>query len=267
MDPLTRVAELEEDFLKIVEETAHWALRQRAEFDNADIEYKGRNDLVSDIDRKAENMLVEKLSALLPGSGFLTEEDVTQNVSRDFTWVVDPLDGTTNYVHGLPLYTVSVALKHQGELVMGCVAEPNLRETFSAILGSGAKLNGEKLQVSKTRNLENALLATGFPYQDFSQLASYLELLYRFLSATRGVRRLGSAALDLAYTAAGRFDSFFEYGLKEWDVAAGALIVEEAGGRVSCWKNTGDFVGERTIIASNGMLHEPMLRKIEKVFW
>jgi myo-inositol-1(or 4)-monophosphatase len=266
MEKFTRAAGLEKDLATITRETAQWALEQRAGFSQARVEFKGRNDLVSDIDRQAEDMLVAKLRNLFPEAGFLTEEDVTENVHKNYTWVIDPLDGTTNFVHGLPLFTVSVALKYHREVVLGCVSEPNLDETFTAVAGGGARLNGNEIGVSSTETLTNALLATGFPYQDFSQLGSYLELLYRFLSEARGVRRLGSAALDLAYTAAGRFDGFFEYGLNEWDVAAGALIVKEAGGHVTCWKDTSAFVRDRTILATNSDLHPAMLKHIGKVF-
>ncbi|TVR83682.1 MAG: inositol monophosphatase [Saprospirales bacterium] len=266
MEKFSRGSELENPLSKIVSDTALWIRNEAVNFDSASVEFKGRNDLVSDIDRKAQEMLVVKLAKLMPGSGFLTEEDITEDEIKEFTWVIDPLDGTTNYVHGLPIFSVSVSLKLQDRVVMGAIAEPNLNEVFTAYLGGGARLNGRPIRTSKTVEIGSALIATGFPYRDFSQLGSYLELLNYFLVKTRGVRRLGSAAIDLAYTAAGRFDGFYEYGLNEWDVSAGTLILSEAGGKVSCWNDSPQFVTNKTILATNSHLHNDMLKVIRKVF-
>lgn len=266
MEKFSNGSKLEKPLSKIVVEVANWVREQALDFDSARVEFKGNNDLVSHVDQKAQQMLVEKLSGLLPGSGFLTEEDITEDEIRQYTWVIDPLDGTTNYVHGLPVFSVSVSLKQEDRIVLGAIAEPNLNEVFTAFLGGGARLNGKPIRTSVTSALKDALLATGFPYYDYSRLESYLELLKQFILSTRGVRRFGSAAVDLAYTAVGRFDGFYEYGLNEWDVSAGALILTEAGGKVSCWNDSPQFVETKTILATNSHLHWEMLREIKKVF-
>lgn len=265
MDLFDKGPELEPKLAKICIEIGNWIKSQKNELSPDEIESKGHNDLVSYVDREAETQLVKKLQELFP-AGVITEEDITQNRVSEYTWIIDPLDGTTNFIHGLPAYAVSVALKYEEQYVLAAVAEPNMGEVFTAYKGGGARMNGSTIKVSDTPVLKDSLLATGFPYQDFSQLGSYLELLNRLLYETRGVRRFGSAALDLVYTAIGRFDAFYEYGLKEWDVAAGSLIVEEAGGIVSSWENTSNYAESKTILATNGHIHEMMLKSIRKVF-
>ena len=258
-------AQLENELGETVKNVAEWIKSQNASFQLDQVEKKGHNDLVSYVDLEAEKKLTRALSQIFQ-AGFITEEKTTENTESEYTWVIDPLDGTTNFVHGLPLFTVSVALKKGNQYVLGAVAEPNLNELFTAHKGGGARLNGQPIKVSDVNLQADSLLATGFPYQDFGRLGSYLELLYALINKTRGIRRLGSAALDLVYTAMGRFDGFYEYGLNEWDVAAGALIVEEAGGKVSCWQDTDQFIQTKTILATNGHIHDDMVRSIRKVF-
>jgi myo-inositol-1(or 4)-monophosphatase len=232
---------------------------ERDRFSIEDVETKGHtNDLVSYVDRTAEEMLRTALSRLTPGCGFIGEEGGSQDASGDTVWIIDPLDGTTNFVFGIPVFSVSVALYRNGSPELGIVYEVNQDELFWAVKGGGAWLNDRPIRVAADRDLAHSLLATGFPYNDFSQLPQYLEMLTQFLTHTRGLRRLGSAAVDLAYVACGRFDGFFERGLKPWDVAAGALIVQEAGGTVTDFAGGPNYLHGATLLASNGRIHPEM---------
>lgn len=214
-------------------------------------EEKSHNSLVSIVDRTAEGILTEGLGALLPGSGFLTEEETVVQSGQGLRWIIDPLDGTTNFLFGVPLFTVSVALEREGELVLGIVHDVMADEQFLAWKGGGAWCNGQRIHVSDTPELAHSLLATGFPYYDYGRTEAYLQLLGAFMRQTRGIRRLGSAALDLAWTACGRFDAFYEYGLHPWDVAGGTVLVREAGGLVTDFSGGDDFLHGKTLIAGN----------------
>jgi myo-inositol-1(or 4)-monophosphatase len=229
-------------------------------------EEKSHNSLVTKVDKTAELMIVETLSRLLPESGFIAEEGTSEKIGSQYNWIIDPLDGTTNFIHGLPCYAISIALTSQGKTVLGVVHEINLDECFYAYESGGAFLNGKKIMVSATTGLDKSLLATGFPYYDYGKLAEYLQLLGHFTKHTRGIRRLGSAATDLAYVACGRFEAFYEYGLSPWDVAAGAFIVSEAGGKVTTFKNGDDYVFGKEILASNNSVHEEMIQHIGEFF-
>lgn len=212
---------------------------------------KGLNQLVSFVDIESEKMLVEDLGKLTPGCRFITEEDTsTGDASGRFTWIIDPLDGTTNFLHGLGAFSISVALYENGAPVACAVYIPVWNEMFTASRGHGAWLNGEKIQVSDADSLKNSLIATGFPYYDFGHMQQYLSALHLLMKNTHGLRRMGSAAIDLAYTACGRFEGFFEYGLSAWDVAAGVLLIEEAGGKVSDISGGNDYIFGREILAS-----------------
>ena len=235
---------------------------EAAGFDRSKVELKGFNDLVSYVDKQAEEQLVKQLRELLPEAGFITEEETDTVQKERFNWIIDPLDGTTNFTHGLPIFSVSIALMEGEEIVLGVVYEPNRDECFYAYTGGGAFCNDNPIAVSKAPALKDALVATGFPYYDFGQMQQYLQVLGSFMGKSHGVRRLGSAALDLAYVACGRFEGFFEFNLNAWDVAAGALIVQEAGGRVSKFTDGGDYVFGREIVASNGNIHPEMLETI-----
>lgn len=236
---------------------------ERVNFDASKIENKGLHDLVSYVDKAAEQQIIQALMELLPDAGFIAEEGTNDSRGERFNWIIDPLDGTTNYIQGLPIYAVSIGLLDGNELVLGVIYEVGRQECFYAWKGGGAYLNNAAIHVSNRGNMHDALLATGFPYNDFSRLQSYMETLQWTMTHARGVRRLGSAATDLAYVACGRFDAFWEYDLKPWDVAAGALIVAEAGGKVSDFKGGADYLFGRTIIASNGLLDEILLSKIK----
>ena len=237
---------------------------QQATFSQERVSLKSLNALVSDVDKNAEELLVAALSKLLPEAGFLTEEGtVGQNTNKDYYWVIDPLDGTTNFVHGLPIFSVSIALMQREEPILGVVYEVGMDECFSAIKGGGTTLNGDAVHTSSTTELKNSLLATGFPYYDFSGVAGFQKTLEYFYPRTRGIRRIGTAAVDLAYTACGRFEGYFEYGLSPWDVAAGILLVREAGGQVCDYQGGNAPIDSKSIIATNKGVFDDVLKVIQ----
>lgn len=226
---------------------------------------KGLNQLVSFVDVESEKMLVAKLSLLRPDAGFITEENTAPEAGLNHTvWIIDPLDGTTNFLHGLQIFSISIALMEQGRVVAGVVHIPALNETFSAAEGHGAQLNGSPIRTSTAKDLRNSLIATGFPYYEFQQTEAYLQLLGELMRGTHGLRRMGSAAIDLAYTACGRFDAFYETGLNAWDVAAGALIVQEAGGMVTDFKKTDQYIFGKQIVAGNPYIIEALQEATQK---
>ncbi|HLT18606.1 MAG TPA: inositol monophosphatase family protein [Thermomicrobiales bacterium] len=223
------------------------------------IDFKGHSDLVTNADRASEQLIAEMILDAFPGDAMLAEESghIAPAAPSERVWVVDPLDGTTNYAHGIPLYAVSIALVDRGEVVVAVVDVPPLRECFEATLGGGAKLNGQPIRCSSTDKLADALLATGFPY-DVEERAASLHHWERFTLASRAVRRIGSAAYDLCCVAAGRFDGYWERGPSAWDLAAGSLLVAEAGGIVSAY-DTGPFdMHAREVLAAAPGLHREM---------
>lgn len=250
----------------LAREVGAFILAERATFSQHDVETKSKNSLVSYVDKKAEEMIVAKLSTLLPEAGVLAEEGTTDKEGETFRWIIDPLDGTTNFIHAVPCFSVSIALLEDDELILGVVYEVNHNECFYAWKNGGAWLNGSAISVSANNKLENALVATGFPYHDYERLPQYIDLLQFFMHNTRGVRRIGSAAVDLAYVAAGRFGGFYEYGLNPWDVAAGALIVQEAGGKVCDFRGGNDYLFGDDIVATSNSLHPEFLGAVRKCF-
>lgn len=230
------------------------------------IEIKGLHNFVTYVDKTAEEMIMDALAEMLPEAGFIAEENQDTKKGERYNWVIDPLDGTTNYIHGIPLFSVSIALLDDGEVVLGVVHEAVRDEYFYAWKGSPAFLNGEKIKVSPTGKLNDSLMATGFPYYDYSKLEPYLNIFRHLMENTHGLRRLGSAAVDLAYVACGRFEGFYEYGLNSWDVAAGALIVKQAGGTVTDFKGGSDFLFGREIIATNQIIHKEFLGIVRRYF-
>ena len=235
--------------------TGQYIAQERERFDPARIEHKGLNDLVSYVDKTAEERVIEGLRGLLPGADFITEEgtlsqsDGQTDPGPGTYWIIDPLDGTTNFIHGLPMYAVSIGLLQDGEITLGCVYEPNRDETYLAWKGGGAFLNGAPLRVAQRTTLEGSLQATGFPYSLFDQMDAYLASINELMRRTHGLRRMGSAAIDMAYVAAGRFDGFFEYNLKAWDIAAGIILVKEAGGHVTDFSGGKNYLFGRQIVA------------------
>ena len=235
-------------------------------FDREHIEYKGLHDMVSYVDKTAERDLVKGLTMILPEAGFITEEQTSTVLADDYNWIIDPLDGTTNFIHGVPTFSISIALQYQAELVMGVVYEINRDECFSAWKNGGAYLNGKRISVSNANVVENTLLATGFPFYEFSKMERYLNVLRELMQKCHGLRRIGSAAVDLAYVACGRFDGYFEYNLNSYDVAAGMVLVTEAGGQVFDFAGGNEGIMRREIIATNGKISAELLEIIKKEF-
>ncbi len=232
------------------------------------IEHKSLNSLVSHVDKEAEEQLVLALKEALPSSGFLTEEGtVSQSDSTEMRWIIDPLDGTTNFLHQIPFFSISVALEYKGRIVLGIILECLRKECFYGWEGGAAMLNGSVINTSQTELLKDSLLATGFPYYYFENIDKYMKTLSSFMEGTRGIRRLGSAALDLAYVACGRFDGFYETNLNPWDVAAGVFLVELAGGKTSDFSGTGTAVNGREILAGNPSVYIEMKKVINAAGW
>jgi myo-inositol-1(or 4)-monophosphatase len=224
-----------------------------------EISFKGVVDLVTNFDRRAQELIFDRLSAGFPDHGFLAEEGLSRRENSEFRWVFDPLDGTTNYAHRFPIFTVSIALEYRGGVVLGVVYDPMREEIFQAVEGEGAWLNGRKVRVSAISDLDRSLLATGFPYDLRDSQINNIDHFNHFLTRAQAIRRCGSAALDLCYVACGRFDGFWELKLKPWDQAAGALIVQEAGGRVSDFGGGAFDISGQECLASNGLVHEAMI--------
>lgn len=223
------------------------------------IETKGTHNYVTYVDKTAEKIIVDNLSLVLPESGFIAEEGTSEHCGERFNWIIDPLDGTTNFIHGLSPFAVSIALMENNEIVVGVIYEVSLDECFYAWKNGSAMLNGKQISVSRAKSVNDSLIATGFPYHDYSLVPKFLETLDYFMRNSHGMRRLGSAATDLAYVACGRFEAFYEYGLNAWDVAAGALIVERAGGKVSDFKGGNDYIFGKELVSSNSLVHEEFL--------
>jgi myo-inositol-1(or 4)-monophosphatase len=226
------------------------------------IQEKPGAGLVTNADLEAQEAAVKILSKGFPLFGFLTEEAKPQKARGPGRWIIDPLDGTTNFVHGFPMFCVSIAAEWDGEIIAGTIYHPILEESYLALKGRGATRNGQKIHVSDTQKIENALLTTGFTYQKEKLLQKEMKAFQKLSGVARAVRRPGSAALDLAYTAAGVFDAFWEQNLSPWDIAAGALIVREAGGRVTNFQNQAFQLSDRALLASNTILHPALLEEI-----
>lgn len=241
-----------------ISQTTGRALRESREKETPEAESKGKNDFVTKFDKQTEATLVRLLSKLLPESGFIAEENSSDKVGKKYNWIIDPIDGTTNFIHGLFPYCISIALMEGKELVAGVVYEAGLDECFYAWKGGGAFLNGREIRVSKASKVADSLIATGFPYTNFSKMDQFIESLNYFMQNSHGMRRLGSAAADLAYVACGRIDAFYEYDLKAWDVAAGAFIIQEAGGSISDFSGGGNYLFGRQIVAANSLVFDEM---------
>jgi myo-inositol-1(or 4)-monophosphatase len=252
--------------IEVSKVVGEFLLQENKKLKLQDVELKSKNSLVTYVDKTAEKMIVESLGDLVEGAGFIGEEGFSDKIGEEYNWVIDPLDGTTNYIHGLPHYCISIALMHKNEVVVGVIYEPNLKECFYAWQGSKAYLNNQEIKVSETQNISEALFATGFPYYDYHKMDGYLKVLKDLMFNSRGIRRMGSAAIDLAYVACGRFDAFYEYSLNSWDVAAGALIVKQAGGVVKDFKGGEDFVFGKEIIASSPMVYKDLQSYIDRDF-
>lgn len=263
---MTDLQQLCKEVIKSAKEAGAFIKEQRASFTDKMIEYKGTNDLVSYVDKTAEKMIVERLIHLIDGAGFITEESTIKTDKKEWNWVIDPLDGTTNFVHGIPCYCVSIALIKQDKVMLGVIYEVNLDECFYAWKDGGAWLNEKKISVSTTSQLNHSLVATGFPYTNFTRMKEYMDVFDYCMHHTHGIRRLGSAAVDIAYVACGRFETFYEYGLNAWDIAAGCCIVTEAGGVVSDFSGGNNYLFGREIIVSNANCFSEFLGIVKQKF-
>jgi myo-inositol-1(or 4)-monophosphatase len=245
-------------------ETGKFIKKESEGFDISRTESKGLHDFVSYVDKESEKMLVDRLGSIVPEAGFIAEEGTSSKKGTEYCWVIDPLDGTTNFVHGIHPYAISVALTKDKEPVAGVVHEIGGEETFTAWSGGGAWLNGNRICVSSAAKVSDSLIATGFPYNDFSRLDKYMNCLSHFCRSSHGIRRLGSAAIDLSYVACGRFEGFYEYDLKRWDVAAGIIIVREAGGKVSDFSGKEENLTGFEIVAANRSVFPEFLEIVSK---
>ncbi len=240
--------------------------RSADQVDQLTVEHKADNDYVSEVDRKAEEEIIYVIRKAYPDHAILAEES-GQHAGNEYEWIIDPLDGTTNFVHGFPQFAVSIALRHKGRLDQAVVYDPMRQELFTASKGEGAQLNGKRIRVTKRNSLKGALLGTGIPFRDdLPYLDAYLDMLKALLPGSAGVRRPGSAALDLAYVAAGRLDGFWEIGLNQWDMAAGVLLIEEAGGLVSDLSGGFTHMETGNIVAATPRVFKAMLQAIKPHF-
>jgi len=237
-------------------------MRATENMDKVKTDVKGRNDFVTDIDHRAEQRIIETIQKTHPNHAFFAEESGQTGEESEVEWVIDPIDGTTNFVRGIPHFAVSIAAQVKGKLEVGVIYDPVREELFTASRGNGAQLNGKRIRVAQATNLEQTLLATGFPYRNMDKFERYQEIFAKLYPQVSDMRRAGSASLDLAYVAAGRFDGFWEYGLKWWDIAAGSLIVTEAGGMLSDLGGNPNFKNAESLLAANPKIFKTILAAI-----
>lgn len=256
---------LTNDVCSLCRNSGKYILDEVAKIRASDIEIKSPNNFVTYVDKNSEQMLVDGLSRLLPGSGFIAEENPSLQ-KGEYTWIIDPLDGTTNFIHGVSPFSVSVGLLEGNTIILGVILEVNLDECFYTWKGSPSFLNGKEIRVSNTPLIAEGLFATGFPYYDYGKLEPYINVFRYLMQNSRGIRRLGSAAADMAYVACGRFDGFYEYGLSPWDVAAGSILVKNAGGVVCDFKGGDDHLFGREMIAVNSTIYKEFLDFFKKYF-
>ena len=237
--------------------------RASTQLDLLTVQSKSPNDFVTEVDRAAEQAIIEVLRDAFPGHGILAEESGESGPESEFTWIIDPLDGTTNFIHGLPQYAVSIAQTKNGVLEHAVVYDPNTNELFTASRGAGAFLNDRRIRVSRRTRLNEALIGTGFPFRRFDHVDAYLAMFKELTQKTAGIRRPGAASLDLAYVAAGRFDGFWEMGLSPWDMAAGVLLIQEAGGLVSDLSGEANYLATGNLVAGSPKIFGQLLPIIQ----
>ena len=252
------------EVVKLSKEVGAFILSEKQNITSKSVEKKGLHDFVTYVDKTAEEKIVKKLSEILPESGFIAEEGTSTKKGETYNWIIDPLDGTTNYIHGITPFAISIALSRNDQIILGVVYEIGLKEAFYAWEGSKAFLNGKQIEVSDKGTVEESLIATGFPYYDYERINPLLKSLEFFMRNSHGVRRLGSAATDLAYVACGRFEAFYEYSLNPWDVAAGAFIVQKAGGKVSDFSGGNNYIFGKEIIAGNHKVFDIFLNDVKR---
>lgn len=238
--------------------------RAALELDNLQIARKGQSDYVTHVDRAAEDAIKEVLLEAYPSHGILAEESGKTPGKSEFEWIIDPLDGTTNFIHGFPQYAVSIALAQEGQVAHGVIYDPVRNELFTASKGRGAFLNDRRVRASRRDRLTDALIGTGFPYRAFDHVDAYMGAFRELTEKTAGMRRPGAASLDLAYVAAGRLDGFWEFGLSPWDIAAGTLMIQEAGGFVTDLKGDSGYLSSGDLIAGAPKVHAPLLQIVQK---
>ena len=258
MQPLLNIA------IRAARSAGDFIVRKMNKLPELQIETKSPNDFVTEVDRQAEVRIIDTLLKAYPGHSILAEESGVIEGSGDYRWIIDPLDGTTNYLHGFPHFAVSIACQRNGRLEHAVIYDPLKQELFTASKGDGATLNNRKIRVTNLKNTRGSLLGTGFPFKHRDQLDTFLKLFNEFFASASDIRRAGSASLDLAYVASGRLDGYWESGLQSWDVAAGALIVREAGGIIGDFNGDEHYLENGQIIAGNPKLYGDMLRKIQK---
>ncbi len=251
--------EICEHTIDIAREAGKYIIEKQGVFLYDSIETKGKQNFVTEVDKGAEQMLAGRLAGIIPDSGFIVEEGTIKKKGVKYNWIIDPLDGTTNYIHNAPPVAISVALMENRDLVIGVILELSLNECFYAWKGSPSYLDGQEIKVSSVDKVKNSLIATGFPYHNFSRLQPFMESLSYFFNNSHGVRRMGSAATDLAYVACGRYDAFYEYNLNPWDVAAGAFIIQQAGGKIADFKGGNNYLFGKEIVATNSKMFEEFL--------
>ncbi len=249
---------------EIAKDTGNFIREERKKLSNKDVEIKDKSSLVTYVDKEAEKSIVSAVKKLIPESGFVTEEGTASHENEKFKWIIDPLDGTTNYIHGINPYSVSIALMEDDEIILGVVYEVSLDEQFYAWKGSPAYLNGKEIHAPEIAKTENTLIATGFPYYNFERMEDYIETMKYFMRESRGLRRLGSAAVDLSYVACGRFDAFFEHALHAWDVAAGVFILQQAGGKVSDFNGGENWLYGGEMVAAGKAFYPEFYKVVHK---
>jgi myo-inositol-1(or 4)-monophosphatase len=261
MEPMLTIA------LRAARKAGEMIERALERVDVVNIEEKGRNDFVTDVDKASEKEIIYHLRKAYPDHRITGEETgTTGSEDSDYEWIIDPLDGTTNFIHGIPHFAISIACIHKGQIEHAVVLDPIKREEFTASRGRGAALNGRRLRVSSRRGLDGALIGTGIPFSGFAldNMTPYLAALQEIASQTAGIRRPGAASLDLAYVAAGRFDGFWEMNLQQWDIAAGVLLVKEAGGLISDFRGGNDFLNTGHVVCASPKVFKPLLQIVGK---
>ncbi len=259
-------SELTESVIALTRKTGLYLKSMTGKITAGMIETKGQMDFVTDVDKTTEKLLLDGLALILPEAGFIAEEGTYSHRGKAYNWIVDPLDGTTNFIHGVSPFCISIALQENEDLVIGVIYDPIAEECFAAWKDGPAQLNGRTFHTSSCKTLNQALVATGFPYTDFSLVDAYMGSFRELMGCTHGIRRMGSAAIDLAYVACGRYDAFWEYHLKPWDVAAGTVIIKQAGGKVSEFHGGENYLFGETFVATNGLIHNEFLDILQKYF-
>ncbi|MEO0895359.1 MAG: inositol monophosphatase family protein [Bacteroidota bacterium] len=253
---------LDQPIQDLLKEVGKFVYQEFKSFDYKRVEYKGEKNPFTDVDVAADKMLKAACSAMIPDSGFINEELGVEDADGEYRWIIDPIDGTVNFMHGVPHFCICLALQHREETVMGYIYQPVYGDMYRALKGQGATLNDEPIEVSKRDSLKTSVLAAGFPYGLPSWMNDFIGMVIKVVRKVQGFRRMGSAGMDLAYVASGKLDGFFEYQLSPWDVAAGGLIVAEAGGKVTDFEGGDNYIFGGQIVSTNGLIHQELFDTI-----